>query len=122
MCIFSDWCGTASLDRDQSCFLCFPFFHVISNIDVCYWDASHTFIILMNLIHLLVLLNSALDQTLLKRPVVMVSHEEVHRYLEVHTKKTEEPPSASESHLDGVSAEVTSVSIRKYPFNFYLLI
>ncbi|XP_056603358.1 transcription factor TFIIIB component B'' homolog isoform X2 [Triplophysa dalaica] len=48
------------------------------------------------------------DQVLLKRPVVMLSHEEVHHYLEVHTK-TEENSSASESHLDAVSAKVKSV-------------
>ncbi|KAA0717364.1 Transcription factor TFIIIB component B'' -like protein [Triplophysa tibetana] len=54
------------------------------------------------------LLNISIDQVLLKRPVVMLSHEEVHHYLEVHTK-TEENSSASESDLDAVSAKVKSV-------------
>ncbi|KAI7812634.1 hypothetical protein IRJ41_006057 [Triplophysa rosa] len=48
------------------------------------------------------------DQMLLKRPLVMLFHEEVHHYLKVHTK-TEENSSASESHLDAVSAKVKSV-------------
>lgn len=49
----------------------------------------------------------------LKKPVVKVSHEEVHRYLAVQTKTTEEISSASESQVVAVSAEVKSVSINK---------
>lgn len=61
----------------------------------------------------MIFINIILGQTLLKTPVVMESHEEVHPLLGVQAKTTEDNSSSSESQLDAVSAEVESVSIKR---------
>nr|XP_055056058.1 transcription factor TFIIIB component B'' homolog isoform X5 [Misgurnus anguillicaudatus] len=59
-------------------------------------------------------LNKINDQTLLKSPVELVSHEEVNSYLMVNTKTTEENSTTSKNQLEAVSTKVNTVNVEEH--------